>query len=124
MVGARQSGTDDLVALYADRASVPRETFLRLLSEAREHIDVLVFSGTFFTQAQPRVASVLANRVHAGVTVRLCFGDPVAESVAIRDREEGLGGTLTAKIRASLNPTLYFRRIDGGYPFRPLPRQL
>jgi hypothetical protein len=36
------------------------------------------------------------------------FGDPVGEAVAIRDREEGLGGTLTAKVRSALT---YYREI-------------
>jgi hypothetical protein len=34
--------------------------------------------------------------------VRLCFGDPSGEAVAIRDREEGLKGTLAAKVRSAL----------------------
>ena len=51
---------------------------------------------------------MLAERMQAGVQVRLSFGRPDAESVAIRDREEGLGGTLAAKIRASLT---YYRGL-------------
>ena len=43
-----------------------------------------------------------------GVRVRLCFGDPSANAVATRDREEGLGGTLGHKIRSSLT---YYRDI-------------
>jgi hypothetical protein len=105
-----EAGTSELVAIYPDRASVPRETLLQLLTEAQEHIGVLVFSGTFFAQTQPRVASMLAARMQAGVQVRLCFGDPTGSSVAIRDREEGLGGTLSPKIRASLT---YYRELAG-----------
>lgn len=103
-----QVSRSELVDLYPDRASVPRELWLRLLTDAREQIDVLVFSGTFFAQTQPRVASMLAERLRAGVQVRLCFGNPTGESVAIRDREEELGGTLAAKIRASLT---YYRGL-------------
>jgi hypothetical protein len=66
----------DLVGTYPDRASVPRETWLTLLREAREQIDVLVFSGTFFAQTNPRVARMLAERAASGARVRLCFGDP------------------------------------------------
>ncbi len=98
----------ELIEIYPDRASVPRELWLRLLTQAQERIDVLVFSGTFFAQTQPRVAQMLAARLAAGVQVRLCFGDQASEAVAIRDREEGLGGTLAAKIRASLT---YYRSI-------------
>ncbi|MFC0526576.1 XRE family transcriptional regulator [Phytohabitans kaempferiae] len=98
----------ELVEIYPDRASVPRELWLRLLTEAQERIDVLVFSGTFFAQTQPRVARMLADRLAIGVEVRMCFGDPNSEAVAVRDREEGLSGTLAAKIRASLT---YYREI-------------
>jgi hypothetical protein len=74
---------------------------------------VLVFSGTFYSQTQPRVARLLAQAAGRGVEVRLCFGDPSSEAVAIRDREENLGNTLAAKIRSALT---YYRplvEVDG-----------
>jgi hypothetical protein len=43
----REAAQSELVCLYPDRASVPRELWLRLLSEVQESLDVLVFSGTF-----------------------------------------------------------------------------
>jgi transcriptional regulator with XRE-family HTH domain len=102
----------ELIRLYPDRASVPRELWIRLASEAREHIDVLVFSGTFFAQSQPRVASMLTAAAERGAEVRLCFGDPASEAVMTRDREEGIGGTLAAKIRSAL--TYYRPLLDVG----------
>jgi hypothetical protein len=63
---------------------------------------VLVFSGTFFAQSNPQVVKMLAERAAQGARVRLCFGDPGGEAVAIRGREEGIGDALSAKIRASL----------------------
>lgn len=101
-------GYSDLVTTYPDRASVPRETWLKLLTEATEQIDVLVFSGTFFAQTNPRVAAMLTGRAAAGVRVRLCFGDPNSEATAIRGREEGIHETLAAKVRASLT---YYRSL-------------
>jgi hypothetical protein len=98
----------ELVELYPDRASVPRQVWLRLLSEAQEHVDVLVFSGTFYAQTQPRIASMLAAAAERSAQVRLCFGEPASEAVATRDREEGIGGTLAAKIRSSLS---YYRPL-------------
>lgn len=100
----------ELVELYPDRASVPRETWIQLLTSAREHIDVIVFSGTFYAQTQPRIARMLAGRAAVGAKVRLCFGDPTSQAVAIRDREEGIGDTLGHKIRSSL--TYYRELID------------
>jgi len=100
----------ELVRLYPDRASVPREVWLRMMTDAAAHIDVLVFSGTFYTQTQPRVAAMLAGAAERGVEVRLCFGDPASEAVATRDREEGLSGTLAHKIRSALT---YYRPLAG-----------
>ncbi|SEU12219.1 hypothetical protein [Nonomuraea wenchangensis] len=42
-----------------DRASVPRELWLRLLTDAQERMDVLVFSGTFYAPTQPKIARLL-----------------------------------------------------------------
>ncbi|MEU8269310.1 XRE family transcriptional regulator [Sphaerisporangium sp. NPDC049002] len=98
----------ELIEIFPDRASVPRDLWLRLITEAQEHINVLVFSGTFYAQTQPRVAKMITEAAQRGVQVRLCFGDPSSEAVAIRDREEGLGGTLAAKIRSSLT---YYRTL-------------
>ncbi|MGH3343629.1 MAG: helix-turn-helix domain-containing protein [Carbonactinosporaceae bacterium] len=100
----------ELVAVYQNRASVPRETWLRLLGETQQHIDVLVFSGTFFAQVNPQVAQMLAEAAERGVRVRMCFGDPASQAVAIRDREEGINDTLGHKIRSSLT---YYRPLLG-----------
>lgn len=98
----------ELVSTYQNRASVPREMWLSLLQRAQAAIDVLVYSGTFFAQTNPHVAKMLAERAADGVAVRLCFGDPSGQAVAIRGREEGIGETLGAKIRASLT---YYRPL-------------
>lgn len=110
--GATES---ELIEIYSDRASVARETWLRLMTEAESNIDVLVFSGTFFAQTNPRVATMLAERAAAGVQVRLCFGDPTSAAVELRDQEEGIRGTLASKIRASLTyyePLLGIERCE------------
>ncbi len=103
----------ELINFYPDRASVPRSLWLRLLDDAEERVDVLVHSGTFFAQMQPRIGAALSVKMSTGVKVRLCFGDPGSDSVAIRDAEEGLGGTLAAKIRASLTYYRDVARLDG-----------
>jgi hypothetical protein len=103
-----EASKSELVEIYPDRASVPRELWLRLLDEAQEHLDVLVFSGTFYAQTQPKIARMITDATKRGVQVRLCFGDPTCEAVAVRDREEKLGGTLAAKIRSALT---YYRGL-------------
>ena len=78
--------------------------------DAREHIDILVFSGTFYAQTQPKVARMLADAAVRGAEVQLCFGAPDSDAVATRDREEELGGTLAHKIRSALT---YYRPLVG-----------
>ncbi|GIF23001.1 transcriptional regulator [Paractinoplanes tereljensis] len=109
----RTTGRSELIELYSDRASVPRETWLRLLGEAQNNVDVLVFSGAFFAQVQPRIAEDLAERARDGVKVRLCFGDPASAAVAVRDNEEGLAGTLPSQIQASLIRYRDLLEVDG-----------
>nr|WP_282795212.1 XRE family transcriptional regulator [Streptomyces sp. CC224B] len=106
--GAVDAMSSELIQTYADRASVPREVWLSLLTGATEHIDVLVFSGTFYAQTNPRIAAMLTERADAGTCVRLCFGDPDGAAVARRGQEEGIGDTLGAKIRASMT---YYRPL-------------
>ncbi len=103
----------ELIDVYPNRASVPRDMWLTLLDGADERIDVLVFSGTFFAQTNPRIAKMLARRAADGVEIRLCFGDPRSDAVKTRDSEEGLHGTLSAKIRASLTYYLDLLAVDG-----------
>ncbi|MGW2364760.1 XRE family transcriptional regulator [Streptomyces sp. NPDC001667] len=98
----------ELIQTYADRASVPRDVWLSLLTGAKANIDVLVFSGTFYAQTNPRIAVMLAERADEGVSVRLCFGDPDGAAIAQRGEEEGIGDTLGAKVRASLT---YYRAL-------------
>jgi Domain of unknown function (DUF5919) len=83
------------------------------MTGAVAHIGVLVFSGTFYAQTQPKVAAMLADAAARGVEVRLCFGDPASDAVATRDREEGLGGTLAAKIRSALTYYRPLAAVDG-----------
>ncbi|MER5598007.1 XRE family transcriptional regulator [Streptomyces sp. NPDC002265] len=106
------SARSELVDTYPNRASVPRDVWLSLLLGAMKQVDVLVFSGTFFAQTNPHIARMLQERAQAGVRVRLCFGDPDGSAVRIRDKEESIGGTLAAKIKASLT---YYRDLVG-YP--------
>jgi transcriptional regulator with XRE-family HTH domain len=96
----------EVIRIYPSRASVPRETWLRLVDDAREHIDVLVFAGTFMVQMQPKIARTIADKVAAGVEIRLCFGEPTGQAVATRAREEAY--TLEAKIRSALT---YYRAV-------------
>jgi transcriptional regulator with XRE-family HTH domain len=113
LAGRSQVARSELLELFPSRAAVPREAWLQLVESAAGNIDVLVHSGTFYSQVQPRIAVQLADRAKAGARVRLCFGDPASDAVAIRDREERIGGTLAHKIRSSLTYYRSLLDVDG-----------
>lgn len=106
-VGAT-SAQAEIISTYPNRAAVTQAVWQNLLSNAEDHIDVLVFSGTFLNQTNPDFPAMVAERAAAGAQVRLCFGDPDGAAVALRGEEEGIGSTLGAKIRASLS---YFKDL-------------
>jgi 8-oxo-dGTP pyrophosphatase MutT (NUDIX family) len=80
------------------------------MARATTHLDMLVHSGMFYSQIQPQISATLTAMAARGVHVRLCFGDPEGASAALRDREERIGGTLSAKVRSSL---CYYRELVG-----------
>jgi transcriptional regulator with XRE-family HTH domain len=103
---SQSNAAAELVRIYPARASIPRETWLRLIDDTHEQVDILVFAGTFIVQMQPKIARTIADKVQCGVEIRLCFGEPTGEAVAIRAREEAY--TLDAKIRSALT---YYRSV-------------
>ncbi|MFF1691538.1 MULTISPECIES: hypothetical protein [unclassified Streptomyces] len=49
----------EIVDTYPNRASVPRDVWISLLLGTMKQVDVLVYSGTFFAQSNPRIARML-----------------------------------------------------------------
>jgi transcriptional regulator with XRE-family HTH domain len=89
----------ELVRLYPDRGSIPREMWQHLLSGAREHIGILVYAALFLAE-DASARKLLAEQARAGVRVRLLLGDPDSPAVAQRGEEEGIGpDAIGAKIR-------------------------
>ena len=89
----------ELVRLYPDRGSIPREMWQHLLGDAREHIGILVYAALFLAE-DAGVRKLLAEQARAGVRVRLLLGDPASPVVAQRGEEEGIGPeAIGAKIR-------------------------
>jgi lambda repressor-like predicted transcriptional regulator len=92
----------EVVRVYPHRNSVPAELWDRLLSDAAEHIDILVLAGLFLVE-RPTFAKEITRKAADGAKVRLLFGDPAGREVAKRSEEEQLGkGTVAARIRNAL----------------------
>lgn len=94
----------EIVGVYPHRQTVPAELWDRLLHRSADRIDILVHAGLFLVE-RPDFISCLVEKAGAGVTIRIAFGDPGSDAVALRSTEERLGeGVLAARIRYGLVP--------------------
>jgi len=92
----------EIVSVYPYRNAVPVEVWDRLLHDAADRIDLLAHAGQFLVE-RPHFIRTLAEKAAAGVTIRIAFGDPDSDAVALRSAEERLGdGVLTARIKYGL----------------------
>lgn len=71
-------------------------------------IDLLAYAASFLHDALPGFTDLLAERARTGTRVRLLFGDPTSEAVALRGEEEGVGDLLAGRCSLSWN---YFREL-------------
>jgi transcriptional regulator with XRE-family HTH domain len=94
--------SSEIVKAYPYRNAIPQEVWDRLFHQAVDRIDILVHAGQFLVE-NPDFIGTLAEKASKGVTVRIAFGDPNCEAVALRSGEEHLGeGVLAARIRYGL----------------------
>lgn len=100
----------ELVALYEQRADVPVSTFVDLITQARERIDVLVYAAIFLHEAYPRLNDLLKERVAEGCQVRIAIGDPASENVQARGQEERFGHGIESRCRLAL---MHYRPLVG-----------
>ena len=99
---ARAASQAELVAVYPHRGAVPAGLWRRLMDDAEESVNVLVYSGLFLVDNQPDLPQRVASRARDGVRIRLMYGDPDSSIVAWRGDEEGIGDNLAARIRLTL----------------------
>lgn len=96
------SASAELVNAYAHRSDVPADLWWGLLCGANSHIDLLAYALLHLPENHPRLVDLLRGKAAASCVVRIAIADPDCAKVAERDAEEGLGGTLGARIRTSL----------------------
>lgn len=100
----------ELVALYDQRADIPVSTFVDLLTQAREQIDVLVYAAVFLHEAYPRLNELLKERAAEGCTVRIALGDAESSNVQQRGGEEKFGHGIQSRCRLAL---MHYRPLIG-----------
>jgi transcriptional regulator with XRE-family HTH domain len=105
-----ETAAAEVVRVFPHRNAIPVELWDRLIKEASDTVEVLVHAALFLVE-RPRFIKDLAAKAQAGAKIRLIFGDPEGESVALRGDEEQLGdGTLAARIR---NALAFYRPLIG-----------
>src|SRR5215471_3725628 len=78
-----QSRPEELVAIYPYLGTVPREVWLRLFGSAQHEISLLDHGGGPLA-ADRDVVRALAEKVRAGVMVRICLAEPDDAGVSVR----------------------------------------
>ena len=86
------------VSVYSSRADVPITVWRQLFAGAVEHIDILVYGGTFLFDGLPRFTKLLDAATKRGAAVRFIIGDPECTAVVQRGEEEGIGTALAGDI--------------------------
>ncbi|WP_327144382.1 XRE family transcriptional regulator [Nocardia sp. NBC_01327] len=103
----------EVIKVYPHRSVIPADLWSRLLRDCSERIDVLVLAGLFLAE-EPAFAKIIKTKVRQGLSVRMLFGDPVADEASKRSGEESLAvGTVPARIRNALALVEPLGDVDG-----------
>jgi hypothetical protein len=103
-------GGSEVIKVYPHRHAVPHELWKRLITNATDEVEILVYVGMFLTE-DPSLIKRLRGKAQAGGRIRLLFGDPASREVTRRSEDEGIGkNAISVKIRNALT---FFKRLDG-----------
>jgi hypothetical protein len=104
--------TDEVVAVYPRRSSVPMRVWRGVFESATAEIGVLAYSGLFLAE-DLGVVRLLVEKARSGLRVRILLGDPDSPHVSRRGDDEGIGDAMAAKIRNALALYRPLRDIEG-----------
>ena len=93
----------EMVTLYPHRGAVPAGLWTRLLDQAADSVDLLIYSGLFLLDSQPDFIPQLVAKTGQGMTARILLGDPDSPVVDARGQEEGIGGQMATRTRLSID---------------------
>lgn len=97
-----QVSESELLHVYPHRSAVPADLWDRLLDQATERVDILVYVGMLLTE-KPDLLATLREKAANGAQVRLAFGDRDAPALIQRSLDEGIGErTISAKVDHAL----------------------
>ncbi len=98
-----EASESEVVRIYPRRAEITRDFWKRLIDNASDQIDVLVYAGLFFPEQQPDLPQILCDKVADGAHVRMLMGRDDAGPVLRRGSEEGIGDAVVSRIRNALS---------------------
>lgn len=101
----------ELVQIWPTRSVVPADVWRTLLRQTHSQLDVLVYSGGFLVESFDLV-DVIGAKAAAGTHIRILLGDPQAENVRSRGREEGLP-TLPQRCTSTAEYLAEVAHLDG-----------
>lgn len=84
-----------------------------LLDGGRTNIDLLGYAMQFLPEDHPRLDRLFLAKAAGGCRIRIALANADSRYVAERDEEEGLGGTLRARILTTLDHFQPLMGIDG-----------
>jgi hypothetical protein len=103
-------GGSEIVKVYPHRHNMPADLWNRLLDQAEEHIEILVYAAMFLTD-DPTLIKRLRRKAETGAKIRIILGDPTSREIARRSIEEGLSkAAIPAKVGNALT---FFRPLQG-----------
>lgn len=103
----------EVVRIYPSRGSIPSTTWVSLVEDAEQSIDILAFAGSFLHDAVPGFIDLIKDRAARGVNVRLLFGDPDSSAVTVRGDEEQIGTSLAERCRLSWKYLAPLNEVEG-----------
>ncbi|MEO3785056.1 DUF5919 domain-containing protein [Actinocorallia sp. B10E7] len=107
---ADQVNESEIIKVYAHRGMVPVDLWDRLLDQAVEHIEILVYVGMFMTEKHDLIRR-LQRKAEDGAQIRILLGEPDSPAVTQRSLDEGIGEhAISAKIGHAL---AFFRPLFG-----------
>lgn len=87
---------------YATRTQVPITLWQNHFANAEASIDILVFAATFLFDTLDGFTTTLVDAAKRGAQVRFLVGDPGGDNMILRGQEEGIGNSVVARSRNSV----------------------
>ena len=110
---AASEHTFEVVAAYAHRNEVLPNVWWQLFFQPQEQIDLLGYAMLFLPEQNSGLVDLLKEKATNGCKIRIALAHPACIAVQMRDEEEQLGGTLSARIQTTLYHFRGIRDCDG-----------